>query len=111
MTMGRIPLPTNRRSAVVSGVAVLTLAASLGATMTGAVRPVRARGGRFYRPASGVVWQAGRAQLRTPKDMTMVDALAMIEVGRPAAVATSVAADEDGLEPDPAPGVRQAVLG
>ncbi len=110
MTMGRIPLPTSRRSAVVSGVAVLTLAASLGATMTGAVRPVRARGGRFYRPPSGVVWQAGRTQLRNPKEMTMADALAMIEVVG-AAPTTSVTADEDGLEPDPSPGVRQALLG
>ncbi|MEM7288129.1 MAG: hypothetical protein AAF480_17405 [Actinomycetota bacterium] len=117
--IGRLPLPMNKKTAVVAGVAMVTMVASLGATMTGAVRPVRARGGRFYRPTSGLVWQAPRHALRPPREMTMVDAMAMLEVGSPEPVdpgsvqpATArVGADEDGLEPDPAPGVRQALLG
>lgn len=110
--IGRVPLPTNKKTAVVTGVAMVTMVASLGATMTGAVRPVRARGGRFYRPPSGLVWQAPKSMLRSPRDMTMADAMAMLEVGSGEPVdPTRVGADEDGLESDPAPGVREAVLG
>lgn len=109
--IGRVPLPTNKKTAVVTGVAMVTMVASLGATMTGAVRPVRARGGRFYRPPSGLVWQAPRSMLRSPRDMTMADAMAMLEVGPAEPGATRVGADEDGLESDSAPGVREAVLG
>ena len=109
--IGRVPLPTNKKTAVVTGVAMVTMVASLGATMTGAVRPVRARGGRFYRPPSGLVWQAPKSMLRSPRDMTMADAMAMLEVGSSQVDPTRVGADEDGLESDPAPGVREAVLG
>ena len=109
--IGRLPLPTNKKTAVVTGVAMVTMVASLGATMTGAVRPVRARGGRFYRPPSGLVWQAPKSMLRSPRDMTMADAMAMLEVGPGVRVEARVGADEDGLESDPAQRVRQALLG
>lgn len=58
----RIPLPGSRRS-MVAGVAVVTMVASVGATVTGAVRPARSRGGRFYRPTSGVVWTPSRTHV------------------------------------------------
>ena len=72
--MPRIPLPTNRRSAVVTGVAVVTMVASMGATMTGAVRPTRSRAGRFYRAPSGVSWTAPRSFTRWNRETTMHDA-------------------------------------
>ena len=109
--IGRVPLPTNKKTAVVTGVAMVTMVASLGATMTGAVRPVRARGGWFYRPPSGLVWQAPKSMLRSPREMTMADAMAMLEVGPSVQVEARVGDDEDGLESDPASGVREALLG
>ncbi len=103
----RVPLPTNKRSAVVAGVAMVTMVASFSASMTGAVRPVRARGGRFYRPPSRVSWQAPSTLLRAPHETTMAEVMAMLEPGQFA----NVAGRDDGLESDSAPGVREAVLG
>jgi hypothetical protein len=53
-------LPMSKRATMVAGVAVVTMVASVGATLTGAVRPVRSRAGRFYRAPSRVTWTAPR---------------------------------------------------
>ena len=76
--MPRIPLPTNRRSTMVAGIAVVTMVASIGATMTGAVRPVRSRAGRFYRVPSGVSVSAPRTLPNWSKETSMVAAIEII---------------------------------
>ena len=76
--MPRIPLPGNRRSTVVAGVAVVTMVASVGASVTGAVRPARSRAGRFYRAPSGVSWIAPRSSTAWSKETSMSDAIEII---------------------------------
>jgi hypothetical protein len=51
---GRLFASRSWRSTVVGSVAVVTVVASVGATVAGAVRPARSRSGRFYRAPSRV---------------------------------------------------------
>jgi hypothetical protein len=76
--MPRIPLPGNRRSTVVAGVAVVTMVASVGASVTGAVRPARSRSGRFYRAPSGISWTAPRSMTTWDTETSMSDAIEII---------------------------------
>lgn len=77
MRSPRMVLPATRRS-VVAGVAVVTMVASVGATVTGAVRPARSRGGRFFRPTSGVTWTPVRSQAGGSAETSMADAIEII---------------------------------
>lgn len=76
--MSRTPLPTSRRSTVVAGIAVVTMMASVGATMTGAVRPVRSRAGRFYNAPSGVIVSAPRTLPNWNNETSMIAAIEII---------------------------------
>lgn len=76
----RLPasLPTAVKPTVLAGVAAVTVVASLTASVTGAVRPVRSRSGRLYRPPSAVNWRVPHALVRSDDRMSMRDAIAAI---------------------------------
>lgn len=76
----RLPtsLPTSVKPTVLAGIAAVTVVASLTASVTGAVRPVRSRSGRLYRPPSAVHWRVPHLLVRADDRTSMRDAIAVL---------------------------------